>query len=75
MADDPKTLVATDWLAQHMKDPDLRILDASWYLPDAGRDPKAEYDAAHIPGARFFESFNHLANRLGSSAMPFAFRS
>jgi len=54
MADDPKTLVSTDWLAQHLKDPDLRILDASWYLPDAGRDPKAEYDAAHIPGARFF---------------------
>ena len=55
MADDPKTLVSTDWLAQHLKDPDLRILDASWYLPDAGRDPKAEYDAAHIPGARFFD--------------------
>ena len=55
MADDPKTLVSTDWLGQHLKDPDLRILDASWYLPDAGRDPKAEYDAAHIPGARFFD--------------------
>lgn len=53
--DDPKTLVSTDWLAAHMKDPDLRILDASWYLPDAGRDPKAEYDAGHIPGARFFD--------------------
>src|SRR6056297_2201772 len=55
MADDPKTLVSTDWLAKHIKDPDLRILDASWYLPDAGRDGKAEYDAAHIPGARFFD--------------------
>ncbi|WP_299779313.1 3-mercaptopyruvate sulfurtransferase [uncultured Roseobacter sp.] len=55
MSDDPKTLVSTAWLAQHLKDPDLRILDASWYLPDAGRDPKAEYDAAHIPGARFFD--------------------
>ncbi|MBL4766711.1 MAG: 3-mercaptopyruvate sulfurtransferase [Rhodobacteraceae bacterium] len=53
--DDPKTLVSTDWLATHLKDPDLRILDASWYLPDSGRDPKAEYDAAHIPGARFFD--------------------
>ena len=28
--DDPKTLVSTDWLEQHLKDPDLRILDASW---------------------------------------------
>ena len=55
MADDPKTLVSTDWLASHLKDPDLRIIDASWYLPDAGRDPKSEYDAAHIPGARFFD--------------------
>ena len=55
MPDDPKTLVSTDWLAKHLKDPDLRLLDASWYLPDAGRDPKAEYEAAHIPGARFFD--------------------
>ncbi|MCR8825138.1 3-mercaptopyruvate sulfurtransferase [Pseudosulfitobacter koreensis] len=55
MSDDPKTLVSTEWLAKHLKDPDLRILDASWYLPDAKRDPKAEYDAAHIPGARFFD--------------------
>ncbi|MFV2051528.1 3-mercaptopyruvate sulfurtransferase [Aliiroseovarius sp. YM-037] len=53
--DDPKTLVSTDWLAQHLNDPDLRILDASWYLPDMGRDARAEYDAAHIPGARFFD--------------------
>ena len=53
--DDPKTLVSTDWLAKHLRDPDLRVLDASWYLPDAGRDAKAEYDAAHIPGDRFFD--------------------
>ena len=52
---DPKTLVSTDWLAKHLKDPDLRILDASWYLPDMNRDAKAEYDAAHIPGARYFD--------------------
>lgn len=55
VTDDPKTLVSTDWLAAHLRDPDLRILDASWYLPDAGRDPRAEYTAAHIPGARFFD--------------------
>ncbi|MHC0051912.1 3-mercaptopyruvate sulfurtransferase [Actibacterium sp. D379-3] len=54
-ADDPQTLVSTDWLATHLSDPDLRVLDASWYMPDAKRDPKAEYDAAHIPGARFFD--------------------
>ncbi|WP_270732414.1 3-mercaptopyruvate sulfurtransferase [Shimia sp. Alg240-R146] len=53
--DDPKTLVSTEWLAAHLKDPDLRVLDASWYLPAMGRDPKAEYAEAHIPGARFFD--------------------
>jgi thiosulfate/3-mercaptopyruvate sulfurtransferase len=53
--DDPKTLVSTDWLHRHLRDPDLRVLDASWYLPDAGRNAKAEYAAAHIPGARFFD--------------------
>lgn len=53
--DDPKTLVSTDWLAAHLADPDLRILDASWYLPDSGRNARAEYDAAHIPAARYFD--------------------
>ncbi|SDY18706.1 3-mercaptopyruvate sulfurtransferase [Citreimonas salinaria] len=53
--DDPRTLVSTAWLARHLRDPDLRVLDASWYLPDMGRDPRAEYEAAHIPGARFFD--------------------
>tara|TARA_R110002051_G_scaffold1008_9_gene5024 strand:+ start:4126 stop:4992 length:867 start_codon:yes stop_codon:yes gene_type:complete len=53
--DDPKTLVSTDWLAAHIKDPDLRIIDASWYMPDANRDAAAEYAAQHIPGARFFD--------------------
>jgi thiosulfate/3-mercaptopyruvate sulfurtransferase len=53
--DDPKTLVSTGWLADHLKDPDLRILDASWYLPDMARDALAEYHNAHIPGARYFD--------------------
>ncbi|NBC96555.1 MAG: sulfurtransferase, partial [Deinococcus-Thermus bacterium] len=55
MSDDPRTLVSTDWLAAHLEDPDLRVLDASWYMPDAERDARAEYEAAHIPGARFFD--------------------
>ena len=53
--DNPRTLVSTDWLEAHLKDPDLRVLDASWYLPDMARDAKAEYAEAHIPGARFFD--------------------
>lgn len=53
--DDPKTLVSTDWLGAHLKDPDLRILDGSWFLPTMERDAKAGYAEAHIPGARFFD--------------------
>lgn len=52
---DPKALVTTEWLAAHLNDPDLRILDASWYLPGDPRDPRADYQTAHIPGARFFD--------------------
>lgn len=63
LADDPKTLVSTAWLAAHRSDPDLRVIDASWYLPDAGRDAKAEYKAAHIPGARFFDIDEITDNR------------
>jgi thiosulfate/3-mercaptopyruvate sulfurtransferase len=54
-ANDPQLLVSTDWLFTHLGAPDLRILDASWYLPDADRDAHAEYEAGHIPGARFFD--------------------
>jgi thiosulfate/3-mercaptopyruvate sulfurtransferase len=62
MADDPKTLVSTEWLEAHLKDPDPRILDARWYLPHAGRDPETEATAAHIPGARFFD-IDEIADR------------
>ena len=60
---DPKTLVSTSWLAKHLKDPDLRILDASWYLPAMNRDAGAEYEAGHIPGARFFDIDDISDNR------------
>ncbi|PVA09291.1 3-mercaptopyruvate sulfurtransferase [Pelagivirga sediminicola] len=53
--DDPGILVSTAWLAAHLKDPDLRILDATWFLPGTQRDAREEYEAAHIPGARFFD--------------------
>ena len=53
--DDPATLVSTEWLAAHLKDPDLRVLDATFVLPDMGIDPLPAYHAAHIPGARFFD--------------------
>ena len=48
-------IVDTEWLATHLGAPDLIVLDASWYLPAEQRDPKAEFDAEHIPGAIYFD--------------------
>ncbi len=48
-------LVSTDWLAERLGRSDLKILDASWYMPAQNRDAQAEYAAAHIPGATFFD--------------------
>ena len=50
-----RPIVSTEWLAQHLDAPDVRIADASWYLPQAGRNARAEYQSAHIPGAVFFD--------------------
>jgi len=61
--DDPKTLVSTGWLAKHLKDPDLRVLDGTWFMPSEGRDAKAEYAQAHIPEARFFDIDDISDNR------------
>ena len=55
----PKTaknwIVETDWLASHLSSPDLIVLDGSWHLPAANRNPRTEYLAEHIPGALFFD--------------------
>ena len=47
-------LVSTDWLAEHLGDPNVVVVDASWYMPAAGRKGHAEYLESHIPGAVFF---------------------
>lgn len=49
------SLVSTQWLADALGAPDLRVVDATFFLPTDKRDPKAEYVAAHIPGAVFFD--------------------
>ena len=51
----PGPLVDTAWLAAHLDDPTVRVVDATYFLPDAGRDARAEYAAGHIPGAAFFD--------------------
>ncbi|MFT4253742.1 MAG: 3-mercaptopyruvate sulfurtransferase [Caulobacter sp.] len=48
-------LVSTAWLADHLDAPDVRIVDASWFMPGTPRDPKEEFEAGHIPGAVFFD--------------------
>ena len=48
-------LVSTEWLEAHLGSPDVCIVDASWHMPAAGRDAKAEFRAGRIPGARFFD--------------------
>ena len=48
-------LVSTEWLAERLGAPGLVVIDASAHLPDAGRDARAEFEAAHIPGARFLD--------------------
>jgi thiosulfate/3-mercaptopyruvate sulfurtransferase len=51
----PGALVSSAWLAAHLGEPELVVVDASWYLPAAARDARAEYTAGHIPGAVFWE--------------------
>jgi thiosulfate/3-mercaptopyruvate sulfurtransferase len=55
MTDTTDPFVSTAWLAEHLGDPDLVVIDASWYLPTAKRDAQAEYLSGHVPGAVFFD--------------------
>jgi len=50
-----EALVSTEWLADNLGAPDLRVVDASYYLPGEGLDPRDEFEAQHIPGAVFFD--------------------
>lgn len=53
----PAPLVSTDWLAAHLDA--VKVIDASWHMPAARRDAQAEYLAAHIPSAVFFDIDHH----------------
>lgn len=61
------SLVSTQWLADHLGEPDLAIVDSTWFLPSVGRDPHEEYLQAHIPGARFLD-IDAVADQ--SSSLP-----
>lgn len=56
------SLVSTQWLADHLGDPDLCIVDASWHMPATGRSARSEYEESHIPGAVFLD-IDHVADR------------
>lgn len=51
----PDALVETDWLAAHLDDPTVKVLDASYHLPGTGRDAETEFEERHIPGAMLFD--------------------
>uniref|UniRef100_A0A3Q0RL41 Sulfurtransferase n=1 Tax=Amphilophus citrinellus TaxID=61819 RepID=A0A3Q0RL41_AMPCI len=59
MAAQTRSLVSGQWLADAIRNkligPKLRILDASWYLPKAKRNPREEFAQKHIPGSSFFD--------------------
>jgi thiosulfate/3-mercaptopyruvate sulfurtransferase len=50
-----ESLVSTEWLADHLGEPGLTIVDSSWHMPASGRSGRQEYLQAHIPGARFLD--------------------
>ena len=47
--------VGSDWLAERLDEPDVRIVDGSWHMPATERVGAEEYDRAHVPGAVFFD--------------------
>jgi thiosulfate/3-mercaptopyruvate sulfurtransferase len=56
-------LVSTEWLAEHLGDPDVRVLDCRWYLkPFDSRDGRDEYEAGHVPGATHVRWDRELAD-------------
>ncbi|KAK9684100.1 hypothetical protein RND81_10G186300 [Saponaria officinalis] len=48
-------VVSVEWLHSNLKQPSIKVVDASWYMPNEQRNPIQEYQVAHIPGALFFD--------------------
>ena len=61
------TLVSTEWLAEHLRDPNLVVVDASWYMPATGRKGYDDYLKSHLPGAIFF-GIDEIADK--KTALP-----
>lgn len=50
-----KPIVSAEWLTSHLSAPDVRVLDCTWFMPNAPQTGRNAYDAHHIPGSRFFD--------------------
>lgn len=57
----PDALVSTKWLAEHLSSPNIRMVDATSYMPGQGKDGRAQYNEQHIPGAVYFD-INDIAD-------------
>jgi thiosulfate/3-mercaptopyruvate sulfurtransferase len=57
-----ESLVSTEWLAEHLGEQDLVVVDSSWHMPASGRSGRDEYLERHIPGARFLD-IDELSDR------------
>ena len=71
------SLVSTEWLARHLGQLDLVVVDSSWHMPSSGRNGREEYLASHIAGARFLDidevsDRNHPAPHMLPGAAAFA---
>ena len=57
----PEALVSTDWLAAHLSDPDVRILDCTWHHASTNLDGRTQYRGRHLPGSVHFD-IDHIAD-------------
>lgn len=63
----PGPLVSTEWLTEHLSDPDLKILDCTWHHESTNLDGRTQYRGRHLPGAVHFD-IDHVADK--STALP-----
>lgn len=64
-----EAIVSTDWLASHLAEPDLRVVDVRWYV-DPARKGREAYEAGHIPGASFLDVDEDLSAPGGGRGRP-----
>ena len=64
---DLAALVSTEWLAAHLSDPDLRILDCTWHHASTKLDGRTQYRGRHLPGSVHFD-IDHVADK--SNPLP-----